>query len=181
MKLFSQSGTSSIRFSNPGAQLGEILNVWALVGEELSDLIEWKIGVIFAIADVRLQISLKNTLIAGIIPAINYEDSTATRLQKATEAKNNSARIGVEFFVNSTESIGLIELKNYADIVYSLPITEKLGSNRKLLGKNDTFSASIVNLGFGSLALGDYIDISVDYIYEFDGFKPNDNLLLRFE
>ncbi|MGK7919828.1 MAG: hypothetical protein AB4080_07445 [Trichodesmium sp.] len=118
-------------------------------------------------------------MLEGVVPSINFEDSTATRLSASIQAKKQSEVIGLEFVKNSNP-ITLIELKNYG-IIYNLSIIGRIGEGRKLLGLGDTFSAQIVDLGNGALIGLDYISISVDYIYQLDGFKPDEDLLVKFE
>ncbi len=178
MRLFSQSGTSNARLDVDGLS-AELLNVSNIVSPHLVGLELWKIGIVFVISDIRLQVNLKNSVSSGIIPEINFEDSTATRLSRSVEARNSSQRVGLEFSINSN-SLGIIELKNY-NIVYNLSILGRFGREGKILGDQDLISANIIDLGYGVLTPTDYIDISVDYIFEFDGFKPNEDLLLRFE
>ena len=181
MRLLSQSGTNNFRLSNPGVQNGELLNVDAVVKSFTSNLNSngYMIGIIFSISDIRLQVKLLNTLSEGVIPDINFEDSTATRLSNSIVAKNSSARIGLEFLLNN-KTLGLIELKNY-NITYSLPVLGKFAKTGKFLNPDDILNVKIVNLGSGGLALNDYIDIAIDYIFEIDGFKVNDDLTLKFE
>ncbi|NEQ35239.1 MAG: hypothetical protein F6K40_02515 [Okeania sp. SIO3I5] len=180
MKLLSQSGTNTIRLDAP-SQSGTLLNVAQIVSSDLSGLetTGWKVGVIFVISDIRVSIKVDKTLTKGDIPRINAEDSTATILSESIRSEKNSELIGLEFLINE-KPLGLFKIKNYEDTFYNVPALRKISSRNKLLGKKDLMLIRIIDLGSGTLSLGDYIDISVDYVYDLDGFKPQEDLSLRF-
>ncbi len=178
MRLLTQSGTTNLKLDTNSLS-GELLNTGDIIQPFTSSFTNWQVGVIFALVDIRLEVKLQNTLAIGDIPAINIEDSTAIKLEKSVTSKNNSELIGLKFALNNKD-LSIVELKNYG-IIYNISVLGRFGKRAKMLGDNSLLSCELVNLGKGvELAVSDYINISIDYLFEVSGTQPQDELLMRF-
>ncbi|NET46755.1 hypothetical protein [Okeania sp. SIO2B3] len=179
MRLLTQSGTSNLTLDH-NIFNGELLNVNNVISPFISGLTGWKIGVIFALIEITLEVNLQKTIALGNIPAINPEDSSATRLQKSVTARNNSEKIGLKFSRNGSD-IGIVSLKNYG-IAYTISILSRFGKTAKMLNIDSVLTCELLNLGQGStLSSPDYININTDYLFEVNGFQPNDELKINID
>lgn len=177
MRLFNSSGNSVYRL-NLSVTNGELINVQNETANLLNGLTDYKTGIIFALVDVRLQVNLSN-FEQAIIPTINAEYSSARRVSETNTSELNSARLGIEFFINS-QSILTKRIVNYGKR-NTIPLLSKFAGTAKYLNPNYLLSVALFDLGYGLITGNDYIDVTCDYLVDVSGFKINDDLLMRFE
>lgn len=176
---FSSSGTSTVNL-NKDTQDNELIIL--KVEDEIAELIEglehYKIGIIFAIVDLRIQANLSN-LERAIIPVINAEDSTATKVLQTNSSELASERMAIQFRV-SGNTILRKRIVNYGR-ENTIPLISKIGEKAKYLKRSDDLSVSLIDLGYGLIKGSDSIDVTCDYLIEISGENLKANLLLNFE
>lgn len=177
MKLLNGSGTVTARL-DASTQNIQLLSTEDKINPLISGLDDYKVGIIFAIVDLRLQVLLEK-FERAIIPVIKAEDSSATRVEQTNSSELASARLGIEFAVNG-KPIVRKRIVNYGK-TNTIPLLSKIAGTAKYLGRGDVLSAYLINLGSGLITDDDYIDITCDYLIDLSGFKINDDLLVRFE
>jgi len=178
MKILTESGTANLRLDSQ-VDFGPILDAQEIIKPQLEQFINYRIGVIFLITDIILDIDLRNSISVATIPNISIEEDTASKLSKSTAAKNNSQLIGFRGKINNNVIISL-DLKNY-NVNYRLPIINKLGTNGKLISRDSIISFEIYDLGFGLIKGNNHINISIDYIFEISGEPKQETLSLVYD
>ncbi|NET40619.1 hypothetical protein [Okeania sp. SIO2B3] len=175
--LLNSSGTTITRLESSTLKSDLIIVEDEIIGlfDGLSD---YKVGIIFAVVDIRLQVNLASLNLATV-PVIRPEDSSARKVKQTITSELASERLGIELKVNE-KSILRKRIVNYGKS-NTIPLMSKISGTAKYLGRGDILSASLVDLGYGLTLGDDYIDIACDYLIELSGFKINNDLTVKFE
>lgn len=172
-----ESGTVTVRLDST-FHSHVLIEVKEEIEEIISGLEGYKIGIMFGIVDLRLQVSLSE-YDQAILPVIRPEDSTARKVSQTNTSELASSRIGVELRVDD-KPIVRKRVVNYGK-GNTIPLLSRMSESNKYLKRKNVMSVHLIDLGYGLINNDDYIDVTCDYIIELTAMEVSKRLSLNFE